>query len=471
MKLYNTLHKQKEELQTIEPGRVRMYACGPTVYNYIHIGNARPVVVFDVLRRYLEYTGQEVCFVQNFTDVDDKIIAKANAEDRTAQEVAKQYIAEYERDAAGLGVRPATLHPTVTDNMEAIIDTVKTLEQKGFAYAVDGNVYFRTKSFEGYGKLSQMPLEDLELGARIAVGEQKEHPLDFVLWKATKPGEPAWTSPWGEGRPGWHIECTAMAQKYLGDTIDIHCGGQDLIFPHHENEIAQSEATSGKPFAHYWVHNGYINVDNKKMSKSAGNFFTVREIAEQVGYEPIRFLMLQSHYRSPIQYSQEVIGQCKAALERLHHCQSALAFAIKQKAGTSSEGGESLPLKQYRDAFSRAMEDDLNTADALAAVFDLVREINTALLRPEEQTLSSLQQAEALFLELTGVLGLCSPDAGATTSTERDELPAEVTALLAQRAEARANKDFAAADRLRDEILALGYTVKETRQGVRVEKV
>lgn len=474
MKLYNTLHKQKQELHTIEPGRVRLYACGPTVYHYIHIGNARPVVVFDVLRRYLTYTGLEVCFVQNFTDVDDKIIAKANAEGRTAAEIATQYIAEYHRDASGLGVLPATIHPTVTDNIEAIIDTVKTLEKKGFAYAVDGTVYFKTTAFDSYGKLSQMPLEDLELGARIAVEEQKEHPLDFVLWKAAKPGEPSWPSPWGDGRPGWHIECTAMAQKYLGDTIDIHCGGQDLIFPHHENEIAQSEAASGKPFATFWVHNGYINIDNKKMSKSAGNFFTVREIAKRFGYEPIRFLMLQAHYRSPIQYSEEVIKQCQSALDRLYHCQKSLAFAIQNKAdaAVSDSSEQTLPLEPYRDAFVRAMEDDLNTADAIAAIFDLVREINTALLCPDAYPLSALEQAQALFLELTGVLGLCDPSKQASSQTAKDDsLPAAVTALLSQRAEARANKDFATADRLRDQLLALGYTVKETRQGVMVERI
>ena len=318
MKVFNTLTRQKEELIPLEPGKVRIYACGPTVYNFIHIGNARPICVFDVLRRYLESRGYEVNFVQNFTDIDDKMIRRANEEGVTVADVARKYIAEYQKDASGLNVRPATVHPKATENIDAILDIIKKLVDKGYAYPQNGDVYFRATKFEEYGKLSHQPLEDLEAGARIDISEHKENPMDFALWKGAKPGEPFWPSPWGDGRPGWHIECSAMAGKYLGDTIDIHCGGQDLIFPHHENEIAQSECAHGVPFANYWMHNGYINVDNRKMSKSLGNFFTVRDVAEKFGYEPIRFMMLNAHYRSPINYSVEIIEQCKSALERLY---------------------------------------------------------------------------------------------------------------------------------------------------------
>ena len=321
MKIYNTLTRQKEEFVPIEPGKVKMYACGPTVYNFIHIGNARPICVFDTLRRYLEYRGYDVTFVQNFTDIDDKLINKANEEGITVKEVAERYIGEYLTDTEGLGIRPANIHPRATENIDTIIEMVRILEEKGYAYAHEGSVYFRSRRFSGYGKLSHQPLEELESGARIDVSEAKEDPLDFVLWKAAKPGEPSWASPWGEGRPGWHIECSAMIRKHLGETIDIHCGGQDLIFPHHENEIAQSECCTGVEYVHYWMHNGYINVDNRKMSKSLGNFFTTREVANKFGYEPIKFMMLQAHYRSPINYSLEVIEQCKSALERLHNCQ------------------------------------------------------------------------------------------------------------------------------------------------------
>ena len=320
MKVYNTLTRQKEEFKTIHPNEVDMYACGPTVYNYIHIGNARPIIVFDCLRSYFEFRGYKVKFVQNFTDVDDKIIKKANEEGVEASEISEKYIKEYEKDAKGLNVRPATIHPKVTQSMDMIIDIVQHLVDNGYAYESQGDVYFRTTKFKEYGKLSHMPLEDLEAGNRVEVSDIKEDPMDFAVWKAAKPGEPAWDSPWGKGRPGWHIECSAMATNYLGKTIDLHCGGQDLIFPHHENEIAQSECATGAVFANYWMHNGYINVDNRKMSKSLGNFFTVREVAEKFGYEPIRYMMLQAHYRSPINYNVEVIEQCKACLLYTSRC-------------------------------------------------------------------------------------------------------------------------------------------------------
>ncbi|SCH20707.1 Cysteine--tRNA ligase [uncultured Ruminococcus sp.] len=463
MKVYNTLTRQKEEFKTITPGKVKMYACGPTVYNYIHIGNARPMIVFDVLRSYLEYRGNEVTFVQNFTDVDDKIINKAKEEGVSAHEISERFIAEYQKDAKGLNVREATVHPKVTENMDSILEIVKTLVDKGYAYEANGDVYFRTHQFKDYGKLSHMPLEDLESGARIAVGEQKEDPMDFALWKAAKPGEPSWPSPWGEGRPGWHIECSAMSRSILGETIDLHCGGQDLIFPHHENEIAQSECASGKIFANYWMHNGYINVDNRKMSKSLGNFFTVREVAEKFGYEPIRFMMLQAHYRSPINYSLEIIEQCKSALERLYNCKELLARAKGAAVDTAMDEAQKQELLQYKEKFIAAMDDDLNTADAIAAVFDLVREINSNLSSDTPAGKEYVEFAEKLFLELTGVLGLLYQE-------QKEEIPQEVMELVSQRAQARKEKDFKTADALRDQILALGYEVKETRQGVQVTK-
>ena len=405
MKIYNTLTRQKEELVTLEPGVARIYACGPTVYNYIHIGNARPLCVFDVLRRYLEWRGYEVKFVQNFTDIDDKIIRRANEEGVGYQEIAARYIEEFWVDAKGLGVREATVHPKATENMEEIESLIAGLVEKGYAYrAANGDVYFRTHKFDEYGKLSHQPLDDLESGARIAVGEEKEDPMDFALWKAAKPGEPSWPSPWSDGRPGWHIECSAMARRYLGETIDIHCGGQDLIFPHHENEIAQSECCNGAPFARYWMHNGYINVDNKKMSKSLNNFFTVRDVAEQYGYEPIRFFLISSSYRSPINYNTAIIEQAKASLDRLYNCKSALEFA----AGNAGEGdGDpacAAALASRRDQFIAAMEDDLNTADAIAALFELVRDINVKL--GAQPARADVAAASELFEELTGVLGL-----------------------------------------------------------------
>jgi len=379
MKIYNTLTRKKEEFVPIDKNEVKMYSCGPTVYDYFHIGNARPFIIFDTMRRYLEYRGYKVKFVQNFTDIDDKMINRANREGITVKELGERFIAEYFKDAKSLGIKEATVHPKATENIDSIIEIVQKLIDNGYAYNVDGNVYFSTKKFREYGKLSKQPLEDLEAGARIDVNEAKQDAMDFALWKKQKEGEPAWESPWGMGRPGWHIECSAMVNKYLGETIDIHSGGQDLIFPHHENEIAQSEAANGKPFANYWMHNGYINVDNRKMSKSLNNFFTTRDVAEKYGYEPIRFLMLQAHYRSPINYSVEVIEQCKAALERLYTCRDNIDFVLE--TATSGAVPETLQkaVANYREKFIAAMDDDLNTADAIAVLFDLVRDINTML--------------------------------------------------------------------------------------------
>ena len=459
MKIFNTLTRQKEEFIPIEPGKVKMYACGPTVYNFIHIGNARPICVFDTLRRYLEYRGYDVTFVQNFTDIDDKLINKANEEGITVKEVAERYIKEYLTDTEGLGIRPANIHPRATENIDTIIDMVQSLEEKGYAYAHEGSVYFRSRKFPEYGKLSHQPLEDLESGARIDVSEAKEDPLDFVLWKAAKPGEPSWTSPWGEGRPGWHIECSAMIRRHLGETIDIHCGGQDLIFPHHENEIAQSECCTGVEYVRYWMHNGYINVDNRKMSKSLGNFFTVREVAEKFGYEPIKFMMLQAHYRSPINYNLEVIEQCKAALERLHNCRDNLDFALENACGAPTEGEET--FKKAADnriaQFVEAMDDDLNTADGIAALFELARDINSFFT--ETRSKEAVSYAIAKFDELTGVLGLLY-------NRKADSLDSEVEALIADRQAARKAKDFARADAIRDKLSEMGIVLKDTPQGV-----
>ena len=468
MKIYNTLTRRKEEFVPITPGEAKIYACGPTVYNFIHIGNARPICVFDVLRRYLEYRGMKVTFVQNFTDIDDKIIRRANEEGSDYLTVSRKYIDEYRVDAAGLNVRPATVHPLATENIGEILSIVKALVEQGHAYAAEnGDVYFRTRSDPEYGKLSHQPLEELEAGARIAPGELKEDPMDFALWKAAKPGEPSWPSPWGEGRPGWHIECSAMARRYLGKTIDIHCGGQDLIFPHHENEIAQSECCNGVPFAHYWMHNGYINVDNKKMSKSLGNFFTVRDVANEYGYEPIRYLMVASHYRSPINYSVDVIEQCRASLERLYNCRDNLEFLMQHSASGEKEGEAEIRARfeTYRDRFIEAMDDDLNTADALAALFELAREINTTLTAANEPSRELCEFALSLFGELADVLGLLYQKKEAS-------LDEEIEALIAQRAEARKNRDWATADRIRDELKARHIVLEDTPQGVKwsVEK-
>ncbi|MGI5970801.1 MAG: cysteine--tRNA ligase [Oscillospiraceae bacterium] len=456
MQIFNTMTGRKEEFRPIEPGRVKMYACGPTVYNLIHVGNARPLIMFDVLRRYFEYRGYEVTFVQNFTDVDDKIINRANEEGVTSEEIAKKYIAEYEKDARGLGVRPATFHPKATENIAEIIEMVRTLIEKGCAYEADGDVYFRTSSFESYGRLSHQPLEELDAGARVDVSDIKESPMDFALWKSAKPGEPSWDSPWGKGRPGWHIECSAMSCRYLGKTIDIHCGGQDLIFPHHENEIAQSEAANGCKFVNYWMHNGFISIDNRKMSKSLGNFFTVREAAEAYGYETIRYFMLSAHYRSPINYSGEVLLQAKAALERLYTAESNLCFLME--TAPSEPGADAAFLGKYRDQFIEAMEDDFNTAYALAAVFEMVREINTAVTEKPSKELAT--DCHKRLTELTDVLGLLY--------NKKDEsIDSEIESMIEQRQAARKAKNWAEADRIRDELKSRGIILEDTPQGVK----
>lgn len=464
MRIYNTLTRKKEELIPLEKNHVRIYACGPTVYNYIHIGNARPICAFDVLRRYLQYRGFRVTYVQNFTDVDDKIINAANEAGIPAKDLAERFIAEYKTDAHGLNVKDADAHPRVTQSMDLILDMVQKLLDKGHAYvAKNGDVYFKTESFPSYGKLSGQPMEELRAGARIEVGEEKENPLDFALWKAAKPNEPFWESPWGRGRPGWHIECSAMSAHYLGQPFDIHCGGQDLIFPHHENEIAQAEAANGVPFARYWMHNGYINIDSHKMSKSLGNFFTVREVAQQYGYEVIRYMMVSAYYRSPINYTKELLDACKASLDRLYACRETLDRAIP----AAKEDGTALPpetkemLKKRRQQFLDAMDDDLNTADGLAAIFGLVRDLNRLCTNPSAAK-SQLKAGKQLFEELIDVMGLLYERKGDAA------IPQNVLDLARERAIARKNRDFARADALRDEIAALGYNIRETRQGTQI---
>ncbi|MCI7650327.1 MAG: cysteine--tRNA ligase [Oscillospiraceae bacterium] len=461
MKVYNTLTRKKEELVPITPGEIKIYACGPTVYNYIHIGNARPLCIFDILRRYLEYRGYNVKFVQNFTDIDDKIIRRANEEHVDFSEISERYIKEFWTDADGLNVRHATINPKATENIDAIIQIISTLIEKGYAYEAQGDVYFSTEKFKDYGKLSHQPLEDLEAGARIMVGEVKREPMDFAVWKAAKPGEPAWDSPWGKGRPGWHIECSAMNWRYLGDTIDIHCGGQDLIFPHHENEIAQSECFTGKPFAHYWMHNGYINVDNVKMSKSLGNFFTVRDVAEKYGYEPIRYLLISAQYRSPINYSTDIIEQCIDALNRLYTCRDSLDFELKNAADAEHDGDKAIidGFDKYREQFISAMDDDLNTADAIASIFELVRDINTNVVG-KTPSKALVEGAIAMFDELTGVLGL-------VYNRKSETLDSDVEALIEARTNARKEKNWAEADRIRDQLKKMGIVLEDTAQGVK----
>ena len=462
MRIYNTLTRRKEELKTVKEGEVKIYACGPTVYNYIHIGNARPLCVFDTLRRYLEYRGYKVNFVQNFTDIDDKIIKKALEENSDYKTVSEKYIEEFWKDVKGMNFKEATVHPKATENIDEIINIISTLVEKGYAYAVEnGDVYFSPKKFNEYGKLSHQPLEDLEAGARINIGELKKEPMDFALWKGAKPGEPYWESPWGKGRPGWHIECSAMVRRYLGETIDIHCGGQDLIFPHHENEIAQSECCNGVPFANYWMHNGYINVDDVKMSKSLGNFFTVRDVAEKYGYEPIRYLMISSQYRSPINYSVDIIEQCKASLQRLYTCRDNLDFAIANGVDALPENADGIKnlLSSRREQFISAMDDDLNTADAISAVFELVRDINTNVIG-ENSSKELAEFASEIFDELTGVLGL-------VYNRKTDTLDSEIEALIEARQTARKEKNWAEADRIRDELKAQGIILEDTPQGVK----
>ncbi len=462
MKLYNSLTRKKEEFVPVVPGKVMMYSCGPTVYNYFHVGNARPFIIFDALRRYFEYRGYKVDFVQNFTDIDDKMINKANELGITVKELADQYIAEYFTDAKGLGIKEATVHPRATENIDAIIDIVKDLEEKGYAYNVDGDVYFSPKKFKEYGKLSHQPLEDLEAGARINVNEDKKDPMDFALWKKQKPGEPAWESPWGMGRPGWHIECSAMANKFLAHTIDIHSGGQDLIFPHHENEVAQSECANGCTFANYWLHNGYINIDNKKMSKSLGNFFTVREIAEEFDYEVIRLFMLSSHYRSPINFSKTIMESAKSALDRLYNCVSDLEFKLSNSSAevmTEDEKKFKEVLEGYKTKYIDALDDDFNTADGISVIFEIVADANKNISAESSKEMISF--ALDLIRELTGVLGLLGKD-------KKDEISPEIQSLLDARAEARANKDWAKSDEIRDALKEMGIIVKDTAQGQQI---
>lgn len=461
MKLYNTLTRTKEEFVPLEEGKVKMYVCGPTVYNYIHIGNARPFIIFDTLRRYLEYRGYDVTYVQNFTDVDDKIIKRGHEEHISPEEVANKYIEEYFVDADGLGIKRANVHPKVTDNIQEIIAFVKALEDKGYAYEVNGDVYFDTKKFDGYGKLSKQNQDDLEAGARIEVNSQKRHPMDFVLWKSKKEGEPGWQSPWGEGRPGWHIECSVMSNRYLGETIDIHAGGQDLSFPHHENEIAQSEAKSGKKFSNYWVHNGYININNEKMSKSKGNFFTVRDISNSYDLEIVRFFMLSAHYRNPVNFSDEMLTQAKTALERLYNAKEKLEFIIsnlQESSETSDEKSLAIELDGFRAKFINAMEDDINTADAISVIFELSRFINTNV--DEKSSLEFAKKCLDEFNELTSVLNIVN-------KKNDDMLDEEIENLIQKRVDAKKNKDFKLADDIRQELLDKGIILEDTRQGTK----
>ncbi|MDK2918101.1 MAG: cysteinyl-tRNA synthetase [Candidatus Petromonas sp.] len=464
MRLYNTLTRQKEEFKPLVPGEVKMYVCGPTVYNYFHIGNARPFIVFDTLRRYLEYKGYKVTYVQNFTDVDDKIINKAKEEGLDSREISEKYIGEYFKDADALGIKRATIHPKVTENIKEIIDFIQKLINKGYAYEVDGNVYFDTTKFGGYGKLSKQSIEELEAGARVEINEAKKSPMDFALWKKQKPGEPAWDSPWGQGRPGWHIECSVMSTKYLGETIDIHAGGQDLVFPHHENEIAQSEAFSGKPFARYWLHNGYITINNEKMSKSKGNFFTVRDIVSEFDPEVVRFFLLSAHYRNPINFSRELMKQSKNALERLYNSKENLEHLMenaKSEKMTANEKDILKGLEKYRYKFIEAMDDDLNTADAIAAIFELVKEINTKI--DGESSKELIEKSYELFRELTEVLGLLTK--------KKEILDEDIQRLIEERQKARKEKNYALADKIRDDLKAKGIILEDTPQGVKWKRV
>lgn len=467
MRFYNTLTKKKEEFIPLEEGRVRMYVCGPTVYNFIHIGNARPMIVFDTARRYMEYRGYEVNYVSNFTDVDDKIIAKALEEGVSSEEISQRYIAECKKDMKAMNVRPATTHPLATQEIGGMIRMIETLMEKGYAYNVDGTVYFRTRQFKEYGKLSHKNLDDLRSGGRslLVTGEdQKEDPLDFVLWKPKKEGEPSWPSPWSEGRPGWHIECSEMSKKYLGDEIDIHAGGEDLIFPHHENEIAQSECCNGRPFARYWLHNAFLNIDNRKMSKSLGNFFTVREIGEKYDLQVLRFFMLSAHYRSPLNFSAEIMESSKNALDRICTAVEMLNHLLDNGAGALTDAERQLMKESagFRAEFERSMDDDLNTADAIAAVFELVKFANTHA--DENSSREFLEALKKEILALCDVLGLI-------VERKTEALDGEIEALIEERQAARKAKDFGKADEIRDRLLAMGITLKDTREGVQWKRI
>ncbi|CDF58916.1 Cysteinyl-tRNA synthetase [Thermobrachium celere DSM 8682] len=465
IKVYNTMTRQKEDFVTIEPGVVRMYVCGPTVYNYFHIGNARTFIVFDTIRRYLEYRGYKVNFIQNFTDIDDKMIKRANEEGVTVKDVAEKYIAEYYKDADALNLKRATVNPRATEYIDEIINFVKDLVDKGYAYVVDGDVYFDTTKFKEYGKLSHQSIEDLEAGARIEVDERKRNPMDFALWKAKKEGEPAWESPWGEGRPGWHIECSTMACTLLGETIDIHGGGADLVFPHHENEIAQSEARNGKPFARYWMHAAYLNVNNQKMSKSLNNFFTAREILEKYDAEVIRMFMLSGHYRNPINFSIDLLEQAKAGLERIYNSISNLEHVIdvsKYENLKEEEKEFSNKLVEYKNRFIEVMDDDFNTADAISVIFDMVRDINSNI------SVESSKEIARKALDMIRDLG--SPLAILQKST-KENLDEEIERLIQERQKARKEKNYALADKIRDELKQRGIILEDTPQGVRWKRI
>ena len=465
MKVYNTLSGKKEEFVPIEEGKVSMYVCGPTVYNLIHIGNARPMIVFDTVRRYMEHRGYEVNYVSNFTDVDDKIIKKANEEGNDPSVISERYIAECKKDMEALHVKPATTHPKATCEIGGMIEMIQTLIDKGHAYvAEDGTVYFKTRSFPGYGKLSHKNLDDLRSGGRsllVSGEEQKQDPLDFVLWKPKKEGEPFWESPWCEGRPGWHIECSVMSKKYLGEEIDIHAGGEDLIFPHHENEIAQSEAANGRPFAKYWMHNGFLNIDNKKMSKSLGNFFTVRDISEKYDLQVLRFFMLSAHYRSPLNFSAELMEAAKNGLERIVTCVSNLNFLLEKAQKQELSGEEEKALLQAKDfakKFDEAMDDDFNTADAISAIFELVKFANTSVGEG-----ASAAYIRALKEEIVELMDIC----GLLVERGQEILDSEIESLIRERQEARKAKNFARADEIRDQLLEKGIILEDTREGVK----
>ena len=466
MQIYNSMTRKKETFKPIHEGQVGIYACGPTVYNYFHIGNARPFITFDVLRRQLEREGYKVTFVQNFTDIDDKMIRRANEEGITVKELADRFIAEYYKDAQALGIRPATVHPKATEHIPEIISLISRLIENGHAYATpSGDVYYRVSAFPGYGKLSGQSVEDRETGAseRLNVETDKESPEDFALWKAKKPGEPFWDSPWGEGRPGWHIECSAMSMKYLGETFDIHCGGKDLLFPHHENEIAQSEGATGKKYVNYWMHNGFINIDNQKMSKSLNNFFTVRDIAKEYDLEAVRLFMLSAHYRSPINFSRDQIEAANASLNRLYNARNALQFQMENgedRPLNDAEKAFTERLKGYEKRFDDAMDDDMNTADALGAVFELVKDANVSIAQgaSREAASAAMKSLEAIC-DVLGIL-----------SRKEEELPPEIAEFVRERAEARKEKNWAKSDELRDRIIRAGYILEDTKQGQKVRK-
>jgi cysteinyl-tRNA synthetase len=468
VKVYNTLTRKKEEFIPLEPGKVKMYICGPTVYNYIHIGNARPVIVFDTVRRYFHHKGYDVNYVSNFTDIDDKIIKEATQQGVTAIQISNRYIEEYKTDTKNLNVLPATVHPLATEEVDGMLKMIETLIEKDYAYEKNGTVYFRTKKFKEYGKLSHKKLEDLQTGGRdllVSGVDEKEESVDFVLWKPKKEGEPAWDSPWGDGRPGWHIECSAMAKKYLGEQIDIHAGGEDLVFPHHENEIAQSEAANEKEFARYWLHNAFLNIDNKKMSKSDGNFFTVREIGEKYDLQVLRFFMLSAHYRSPLNFSEELMESAKVSLNRIINGVDNLKYLkghSKVEALSSEEVSVLEKANTFVLSFERAMEDDFNTADAISSIFELTTYVNT--VANEETSKECLEKLIGIFVKLTDILGII-------VDKKEESLEVEVEALIEARQEARKEKNFARADEIRDELLAKGIVLEDTREGVKWKKI